>query len=151
MISEVDQFTAMFCVFLPGPWCPPWPQPCRRKRNRWAPPPRQRAGCRQQRCSRDSPSVRPALGWTSCKPDIIWFLENEAISFLESLGFTCKKSCSDWNPPLGSALASVSPYQVWPQTTFLQCAPLSLVEAQRGSALIGRELHSVATPVSLMP
>ena len=32
-----------------------------------------------------------------------------------------------------------------------QCAPLSLVEAQRGSALIGREAHSVATPVSLMP
>ena len=32
-----------------------------------------------------------------------------------------------------------------------QCAPLSLVEDQRGSALIGRELHSVATPVSLMP
>ena len=32
-----------------------------------------------------------------------------------------------------------------------QCGPLSLVEAQRGSALIGPELHSVAPPVSLMP
>ena len=32
-----------------------------------------------------------------------------------------------------------------------QCGPLSLVEAQGGSALIGRELHSVAPPVSLMP
>ena len=32
-----------------------------------------------------------------------------------------------------------------------QCGPLSLVEAQRGSALIGRELHSVVPPVSLMP
>ena len=32
-----------------------------------------------------------------------------------------------------------------------QCGPLSLVEVQRGSALIGRELHSVAPPVSLMP
>ena len=32
-----------------------------------------------------------------------------------------------------------------------QCGPLSLVEIQRGSALIGRELHSVAPPVSLMP
>ena len=32
-----------------------------------------------------------------------------------------------------------------------QSGPLSLVEAQQGSALIGRELHSVATPVSLMP
>ena len=32
-----------------------------------------------------------------------------------------------------------------------ECAPLSLVEAQRGSVLIGRELNSVATPVSLMP
>jgi len=31
-----------------------------------------------------------------------------------------------------------------------QCGPLSLVEIQRGSALIGRKLHSVATPVSLM-
>ena len=38
----------------------------------------------------------------------------------------------------------------WVLTTF-QCGPLSLVEAQRGSALIGRELHSVAPPVSLMP
>ena len=35
------------------------------------------------------------------------------------------------------------------RTTTGQCAPLSLVESQRGSALIGRELHSVATPVSL--
>ena len=32
-----------------------------------------------------------------------------------------------------------------------QCGPLSLVEVQRGSSLIGRELHSVAPPVSLMP
>ena len=32
-----------------------------------------------------------------------------------------------------------------------QCGPLSLVEAQRGTSLIGQELHSVATPVSLMP
>ena len=32
-----------------------------------------------------------------------------------------------------------------------QCGPLSLVEIQRGLALIGRELHSVAPPVSLMP
>ena len=32
-----------------------------------------------------------------------------------------------------------------------QCGPLSLVEIKRGSALIGRELHSVAPPVSLMP
>ena len=38
-----------------------------------------------------------------------------------------------------------------PQVTGDQCGPLSLVEIQRGSALIGRELHSVATPVSLMP
>ena len=30
-----------------------------------------------------------------------------------------------------------------------QCGPLSLVEAQRGSALIGRELHSVAPPAIL--
>ena len=34
---------------------------------------------------------------------------------------------------------------------FDQCGPLSLVEVQRGSALIGRELHRVAPPVSLMP
>ena len=32
-----------------------------------------------------------------------------------------------------------------------QCGQLSLAEAQRGSALIGRELRSVAPPVSLMP
>ena len=32
-----------------------------------------------------------------------------------------------------------------------QSSPLSLVEVQRGSSLIGRELHSVAPPVSLMP
>ena len=32
-----------------------------------------------------------------------------------------------------------------------QCGPLSLVEIQRGLALIGQELHSVAAPVSLMP
>ena len=32
-----------------------------------------------------------------------------------------------------------------------QCGPLSLVESLRGSALIGRKLHSVAPPVSLMP
>ena len=31
----------------------------------------------------------------------------------------------------------------------IQCAPLSLVEIQRGSALIGRELHSGATPALL--
>ena len=31
---------------------------------------------------------------------------------------------------------------------FLQCASLSLVQVQRGSALIGRELHSVATPAT---
>ena len=37
------------------------------------------------------------------------------------------------------------------QVGLKQCGPLSLVETQRGSALIGRELHSVATPVSLMP
>ena len=36
-------------------------------------------------------------------------------------------------------------------SSFEQCGPLSLIEVQRGSALIGRELHSVATPVSLMP
>ena len=36
-------------------------------------------------------------------------------------------------------------------TSSKQCGPLSLVEAHRGSALIGRELHSVAPPVSLMP
>ena len=38
-----------------------------------------------------------------------------------------------------------------PGTISLQCGPLSLVEIQRGSALIGRELQSVAPPVSLMP
>ena len=37
------------------------------------------------------------------------------------------------------------------EATDRQCGPHSLVEVQRGSALIGRELHSVATPVSLMP
>ena len=40
------------------------------------------------------------------------------------------------------------PVTVWSQQ---QCGPLSLVEIQRGSAVIGRELHSVASPVSLMP
>ena len=34
-------------------------------------------------------------------------------------------------------------------TAFAQCSPLSLVEECRGLALIGRELHSVATPALL--
>ena len=35
--------------------------------------------------------------------------------------------------------------------TVRQCSPLSLVELQRGSALIGRELQSVACASNLMP
>ena len=35
----------------------------------------------------------------------------------------------------------------WEWETYRQTAPLSLVQVQRGSALIGRELQSVATPV----
>ena len=33
----------------------------------------------------------------------------------------------------------------------VQCGPLSLVEIQRGSVIIGREPPSVAPPVSVMP
>ena len=61
-----------------------------------------------------------------------------------------RNSLSAWKPPLchkEPAIDEGGEHCFYP----LQCGPLSLVEIQRGLALIGRELYSVATPLSLMP
>ena len=71
--------------------------------------------------------------------DIKWYLDSSPSPWLVHLPH-------HWTVPhivRGSRLAG--------HVSQVQCGPLSLVEVQRGSALIGRELHSVALPESLMP
>ena len=51
----------------------------------------------------------------------------------------------------GEKISMIVPPSLGKLDSWRQCGPLSLVEAHRGSALISRELHYVAPPVSLMP
>ena len=54
-------------------------------------------------------------------------------------------------PPDIPVMSPVSAWRLGLEWTTRQCSPLSLVQVQRGSALIGPELQSVACASSLMP
>ena len=107
----------------------------------------------QQVC-RAGPKIRWSTFWSQILPCPVLASPSSAVGWAQ-IEKRQKLFSSEWLYSLGINSQQVCVYLTTTKTHKcydgqLQCSPLSLVEERRGLALIGREIHSEATPPAFL-